>query len=122
MTTHQECATFFNMDSNEITVTIDSQGTATFLIGETTQGFLDERAIISRASHVEPSNRGLRWMFHLLRFGFGEDGRISDWTRRWQAGWRVNLSPVNGPILPTTFTDRNAAIDAEVEWLTEHWL
>ena len=110
------------MDNHAITVTVDTNGDVTFLVNETTEGFLSGRDIIRRASYVEPHHRGLRWLFHVLRFFFGEKGRVSEWTRRWSIGWRVNLRPVNGPVLPTTFTDRGAAIDAEVEWLTEHWL
>ncbi|MCB9951646.1 MAG: hypothetical protein H6824_11755 [Planctomycetaceae bacterium] len=51
-------------------------------------------ASIRRGSHVEPT----------------PDGR-----------WTADLSPVNGPLLGP-FPTRSDAIDAEVEWLLEHWL
>ncbi len=49
---------------------------------------------ITRASHVEPDR----------------DGR-----------WWADLRPVNGPILGP-FVQRSAALEAEHDWLTRHWL
>ncbi|WP_168564981.1 hypothetical protein [Crateriforma spongiae] len=73
---------------------IDSRGTAHAIYDET----IDLRAIgrlaIRRASHVEP-----------------EDGGT----------WRVDLSPVKGPILGP-FQRRSEALAAETEWLSRHWL
>ncbi|MEZ5941200.1 MAG: hypothetical protein R3C18_07400 [Planctomycetaceae bacterium] len=51
-------------------------------------------ASIRRGSHVEPMR----------------DGR-----------WTADLSPVHGPLLGP-FPTRSEALDAEVEWLLEHWL
>lgn len=49
---------------------------------------------IKRVSHVEP----------------GDDGR-----------WTANLGPVSGPILGP-FDTRTEAIQAETDWLRDHWL
>ena len=49
---------------------------------------------IIRASHVEP----------------GADGR-----------WLADLSPVGGPVLGP-FDRRSGALQAESQWLEEHWL
>ncbi len=49
---------------------------------------------IGRASHVEPDNQG-RWL--------------------------ADLSPVGGPIFGP-FVRRSEALEAEVDWLEEHWL
>jgi len=49
---------------------------------------------ITRASHVEPDNRGQ---------------------------WHADLSPVNGPELGP-FAHRSEALDAEQQWLVRHWL
>lgn len=49
---------------------------------------------IRRASHVEPDRQG-RWL--------------------------ADLSPVGGPLLGP-FDRRSEALDAEREWLEEHWL
>ena len=49
---------------------------------------------IRRGSHVEPT----------------DDGR-----------WTANLSPVSGPVLGP-FARRSAALEAEREWLEQHWL
>lgn len=52
------------------------------------------RPIIARGSHVEPD----------------ESGR-----------WRVDLSPVKGPVLGP-FDRRSDALKAERQWLEQHWL
>jgi len=49
---------------------------------------------ITRGSHAEPT----------------DDGR-----------WTADLSPVGGPLLGP-FATRSEALDAEVRWLTQHWL
>jgi hypothetical protein len=49
---------------------------------------------IRRGSHVEPTPDGT---------------------------WTADLSPVNGPTLGP-FTTRSAALNAEMAWLSEHWL
>lgn len=49
---------------------------------------------IRRGSHVEPTG----------------DGQ-----------WTADLSPVNGPLLGP-FAHRSEALDAEQQWLEEHWL
>lgn len=54
----------------------------------------DGTATIRRASHVEPDDNGQ---------------------------WFADLSPVNGPKLGP-FPLRQEALDAEVEWLEEHYL
>lgn len=52
------------------------------------------RPEITRASHVEPDDRG-RWL--------------------------ADLSPVGGPVLGP-FERRSEALEVEVAWLEEHWL
>jgi hypothetical protein len=49
---------------------------------------------ISRASHVEPDDRG---------------------------GWLADLGPVGGPVLGP-FGRRSEALEAELAWLEAHWL
>ena len=51
-------------------------------------------ARITRPSHVEPNEEGL---------------------------WMADLSPVGGPVLGP-FERRSEALEAEVDWLEEHWL
>lgn len=75
-----------------------------------------------RASHVEPANRVLRWLFHVLRRWFGEDGAVAAFTRGWPCAWRVNLTPSGGEILDGVYRNRQDAIDAEVQWLQTHKL
>jgi hypothetical protein len=106
---------------DHVTLTVDSNGDIKFLVSPLSEGFLDSDSTVKRASHVEPWNPFIRCVFHTLRL-FGDTGRVADWSRRWSIDWRVNLSPVNGPILPITFTNRATAIEFEVKWLEDNFL
>ena len=71
-----------------------------------------------RLSHIEPTNAVKRWAFHRLRRLFGDEGRVSDWTRRWRCQWRVNFAPTNGDIYDRDdqgrpFLDRSSAVAFE---------
>ena len=103
-------------------VSMDASGTLTFLVDADTQALLNESSVIQRASHVEPVSRPLRAGFHGLRSLFGEKGRIANFTRLWPCLWQINLSPINGPILDTTYRNRQAAIDAEIVWLNTNFI
>jgi hypothetical protein len=106
-----------------VTVSIDeTNGEYTFLVSDLTRGLLDATSTVKRASRVEPVSMVLRGLFYALRVVFGEYGRTGDWTRTWGCEWRVNLTPVNGPILPETYTIRQKAIDAEIIWLETNFL
>lgn len=105
-----------------VTVHITEDGTIRFLVNEDSKPFLTEDAVVRRASHVEPTQAILRLLFHGLRFIFGEKGWMADFTRRWPCEWRINLSPIHGPILPGTYCNRQAAIDAEVLYLNENFI
>lgn len=107
---------------DRFTVTIDDSGEARFLVSEISSFLLDESSTIRRASHVEPVNVILRCVFYTLRFLFGEYGKMGQFTRIWPCMWRVNLSPVNGPILPDVYRNRNQAINAEIVWLETNFL
>ena len=72
-----------------------------------------------RASHVEPVYRVKRAAFRLLRWPFGDTGRVADWPRNWRGPWQADLAPSGGPVLGP-FRNRQNAIDAEVAWLNEH--
>ena len=73
----------------------------------------------NRASHVEPINRALRFLFHAIRSRVADDSRLAEWTRGWKCLWRARI--FDGPTLQP-FVDRAAAIQAEVDWLEEHRL
>jgi hypothetical protein len=100
----------------------DTTGEYRFLVSESSQFLLEDSSLVRRASHVEPVNLILRFTFYVLRAMFGEYGRMAAFTRQWRIQWRVNLSPVNGPILPQTWTDRAQAINAEIDWLETNFL
>lgn len=40
-----------------------------------------------RYSEIVPLNPWLCILFRILRFLFGEKGRVSDWTRGWRVTW-----------------------------------
>ncbi len=73
----------------------------------------------NRVSHVEPINTVLRGFFHLIRKRVSDDSKLAEWTRRWRCQWRARI--FDGPTLGP-FTDRQKAIDAEVQWLLENIL
>jgi hypothetical protein len=114
-----------NSFHTSLVVNIREDGTLVCLNHEETSCFKELGKVKTRrASHVEPYTRRYRIAFHMLRFLFGEKGRVSDWTRNgtfWRSRlWRVNLTPIGGPILPGGMHPREAALRAEVEWLDEH--
>lgn len=108
---------------DHITVSIDeSTGTTRFLVGDMGKDLLTPDCTVRRASNVEPISLLLRLVFHLLRAFFGEDGIVADWTRNWNCYWRVNLSPVGGPVGTCAIKPRRYAIDAEIDYLEKYFL
>lgn len=73
---------------------------------------LVEEKSSKRYSEITPTNPVLYVLFRLLRFCFGEYGRVGAFTRRWQCLWRMT-------VLSTGYTetsrDRAALIDKEHE-------
>lgn len=100
----------------------DTTGEYQFLLSNISACLLDDSSKVKRASHVEPVNVLARKGFYLARKLFGDTGRIADITRIYPGAWRVNLSPVNGPILPDTYRVRSQAINAEVMYLEKNFL
>jgi hypothetical protein len=77
---------------------------------------IEGNVTVRRASHVLPFDPVKRTAFVLLRAAFGDQGRISDWTRTWKGYHIVEI--VDGPILGP-YRSREDALQREVEWL-EH--
>ena len=103
----------------EVSVVIRDDGTIACIDNKHTSCFRSIGQVkTQRASHVEPVNKSLRLIFHTLRSVFGDKGWMATFTRYWPCLWRVNIC--NGPILLGSWTNRQAAIDAEVAWLNEH--
>jgi hypothetical protein len=103
-----------------VTISISENGTARQLDGHDTLCLIPDGQTY-RASHVEPVNALLRAIFHAMRV-FGDANVLASVSRRMPCLWRVNLSPVNGPILPEQFRNRAIAIQHEIEWLENNWL
>ena len=73
---------------------ISPQGTVHCVYSEAIDLATIGRLAISRGSYVEPNAAGQ---------------------------WLGDLSPVNGPLLGP-FAQRSAALEAEMDWLEQHWL
>jgi hypothetical protein len=110
-------------NANRFTVSIDdTTGEYQFLLSNLSACLLDETSNVRRASHVEPVNRLARLCFYLARRTFGDTGRVANLTRRYPGLWRVNLAPIDGPVLPGVYSIRSEAIQAEVSYLEENFL
>ena len=70
---------------------------------------------VRRGGRVVPVNPIRRTAFRLLRWLFGDRGRVAAWTRTWSGPWLVVVP--TGALGP--FADRDAAVQAEVEYLLE---
>jgi len=105
------------------------QNEVTFIIGDGKMTYLltkaaprIEGAVVRRASHVEPVNVYLRLAFRAIRKLVRDDSRIAAWSRLWPCMWQVDMSPVGAGILPVHFSNRLAAIDAEVKFLNDWFI
>ena len=74
-----------------------------------------------RASHVEPVNPVLRWLFRTLRSQVEDGSPVAAFTRKWPCRWQADLALSGGPVLGP-FQRRRAALAAEVAWLEHHIL
>lgn len=67
-------------------IKIKPNGTLEFL-GEPPPGFPVHMAERTRFSEILPVPH-LRWLaFRIIRWMFGEKGRVSNWTRTWKCRW-----------------------------------
>jgi hypothetical protein len=131
---------FKPLPSKIVTLTIEEDGSQTFLKTDSADIFLECGEVITRrASHVEPANWALRFVFSLLRTLSADTSIVAAWTRTWPCLWRVNTKPVGGPILnywnvpsalwvsgmyvgkhnAVLFANRQVAIDAEIVFLND---
>lgn len=53
--------------------------------------FMIKKQTRERFSEIVPRNTVKRMLFRLLRFIFGETGRVSEWTRRWACFWHAEI-------------------------------
>lgn len=69
---------------------IKADGTMEFL-GEPPPGFPVHEVKRDRFSEIVPVPWRLFIAFRVLRFLFGEKGRVSRWTRRWHCEWECTI-------------------------------
>jgi hypothetical protein len=100
-------------------ITISPEGEVRMIAGNGLDATQLGAASKRRASHVLPVNCVLRWLFRRLRDRYGETGRVAAFTRVWPCLWRVDLGPVDGPIVGP-FRLRENAIAYEIEWLEKN--
>ena len=126
-----------------LSVVIDEHGQLEYLKTDSCDVLLElGETVTRRASHVEPATFWTRVWFHVVRRFVTDKSAIASWTRGWRCQWRVNCSPVGGPILLwkhipangldmrhtvwaneiATWSNRQHAIDAEVAFLNEFFL
>jgi len=67
-----------------------------------------------RASHVEPVNRALRWLFHQIRSRTSDESLAANFTRKWPCHWQARI--FDGPTLGP-FCRRQEAIAAEISFI-----
>lgn len=113
---------FPKTEQKVLSVTIDEEGNLTYLKTNEHDIFAELGEVVTRrASHVEPEQFWLRIAFRFLRV-FGDKTRVAEWTRNWRCVWLVDTRPVGGPVLEGRWLNRQAAIDAEIEFLNDWFL
>jgi hypothetical protein len=106
-----------------VTITIEDDGTQTFLKTDSADIFLEQGEVITRrASHVYPVNFWKRTAFRALRTVVSDTSRIAYWTRTWQGPWLVDTAPTAGVVLEGRWVKRQDAITAEVTFLNDWFL
>jgi len=77
-------------------------------LGETTED--------ARGGHVLPQHWLKRAVFKAFRRLFGNEGRVSDWTRGWKGPW-VIVSAKSGNTLPGHYRTHDDAVRSEVAFI-----
>lgn len=73
-----------------------------------------------RASHVLPVHPVKRIAFRVLRFAFGERGRVATWCRSWYGPWQVRFAD-RPAIVVFTAQSRRVCINWEIQQLNERF-
>lgn len=83
-----------------LTVIVDEHGNLEYLKTDGCDVLLElGEAVTRRASHVEPATFWTRVAFHTIRRVVSDQSRVAAWTRTWSCEWRIDTSPVGGPVL-----------------------
>lgn len=105
-----------------LTIVIGEDGIVTCIDSAASRVVMESLGVTTtrRASHVEPDNEVLRWVFHFIRERVADDSALAAWTRGWRCLWRIRLvETFGGNILPERFRDRDEAIAHEVNIINE---
>lgn len=71
-----------------------------------------------RFSEIVPVNPALRVLFRVLRWVFGEEGRVAEWTRTWRCRWEAMI--LRGPMCGTR--KRSPYRQELLHWERQVWL
>jgi hypothetical protein len=107
---------------NECTLIIDSNGDCKMVLTAAAKLLKLTDSPSRRASHVIPANTYLRLAFQAIRKLVADDSRLAAWTRTWSCMWLVDMRLVGAGILPVHYSNRLAAIDAEVAALNQFFI
>lgn len=108
---------------DEFIIGVDEQGRLQFPANPELEAmFKATSSVTKRASNILPSTLAPRLAFQLLRKLFTDKGKVAEWTREWRCRWIVDMRPSGGPILPTAWKSRAAALRVEKAWLELYYL
>lgn len=106
-----------------ITIMITEGGDQIFLDSPGAAVFCEAgSSTMRRASNILPDALLLRLLFLAIRAVVPDTSRLAGWTRSWQCLWRIDTSPVGGPILAARYNVRANAIEAEIRFLNEYFM
>ena len=115
MEAETDYAPFKPLPRKVVTITINEDGSQTYLKTDSADVFLECGEVITRrASHVLPAAFWKRQAFRLLRALVLDTSRIAAWSRTWVGPWLVDTRPTAGVILQGRWMNRQDAIDAEI--------
>jgi hypothetical protein len=102
-------------------ITVKPDGTMKFVYDDKLKGLMEHgKATIKRASHVDPTEElteeAKQWIRNSSVVCPGDE--LSEFH---PCRWWADMLPSGGPVLGP-FPTRQAALDAEVEWINDHVL
>lgn len=73
---------------------------------------------VQRVSHIIPAAGAKRVAFLILRWLFGDRGRVSEWTRQWNGPWEVRWAQ-SPDVVSFTHPSRRVCVDWEIDQIIQ---